>query len=217
MDPPKLFTVSFLFHFLFFFFPKTYAHISFSFFFFFFFFLPPLHMEVLWPEVKLEPQPWQHGIQGIQGASATSTAAYSNILNPGSLTHWARPGMEATPSRSRSGPNLLSHNQNSLPSFLFLSFFRFLFLFCCLGTHPLHVEIPRLGVELELQLPAYATVTATPDPSHFCDLHHSSQQRWILNPLNEARVKPASSCTLVAIINRWATKITPPHLFLTVA
>ena len=34
---------------------------------------------------------------------------------------------------------------------------------------------------------AYATATATPDPSRICDLHHSSQQHWILNPLSEAR------------------------------
>ena len=49
------------------------------------------------------------------------------------------------------------------------------------------MEVPRLGVELELQLPAYTTATATPDPSHICSLHHSSWQRWILNPLNETR------------------------------
>ena len=30
----------------------------------------------------------------------------------------------------------------------------------------------------------YTTAT---DPSHVCDLHHSSQQRQILNPLSEAR------------------------------
>ena len=29
--------------------------------------------------------------------------------------------------------------------------------------------------------------TATQDPSHVCNLHHSSQQRWIPNPLSEAR------------------------------
>ena len=34
---------------------------------------------------------------------------------------------------------------------------------------------------------AYTTVTAMPDPSHICKLHHSSWQRWILNPLSEAR------------------------------
>uniref|UniRef100_A0A4X1WCH5 Uncharacterized protein n=1 Tax=Sus scrofa TaxID=9823 RepID=A0A4X1WCH5_PIG len=49
------------------------------------------------------------------------------------------------------------------------------------------MEIPRLGIESELQLPAYTTATATQDPSHICDLHHSSQQCWILNPLSEAR------------------------------
>ena len=33
-----------------------------------------------------------------------------------------------------------------------------------------------------------------PDPSHVCDLHHSSQQCWILNPLDQTRlgIKPAS-------------------------
>ena len=36
-------------------------------------------------------------------------------------------------------------------------------------------------------LPAYARATATPDPSHVCDLHHSSRQHQILNPLSEAR------------------------------
>ena len=49
------------------------------------------------------------------------------------------------------------------------------------------MEVPRLGVESELQLLAYTTATATWDPSRICDPHHSSQQRWILNPLSEAR------------------------------
>ena len=31
------------------------------------------------------------------------------------------------------------------------------------------------------------TGTATPDPSHACDLHHSSRQHHILNPLSETR------------------------------
>ena len=40
--------------------------------------------------------------------------------------------------------------------------------FCCfclfvfLRPHPWHMEGPRLGVELELQLPAYTTATAMP-------------------------------------------------------
>ena len=49
------------------------------------------------------------------------------------------------------------------------------------------MEVPRLEVELELQPLVYATHTATQDPSLVCDLHHSSRQCWILNPLGEAR------------------------------
>ena len=49
------------------------------------------------------------------------------------------------------------------------------------------MEVPRLGVESELQLPAYTTATATQDLRRLCDLHHSSWQCWILNPLSEAR------------------------------
>ena len=49
------------------------------------------------------------------------------------------------------------------------------------------MEVPRLGVELELQLLPYTTATATPDLSRICDLHCSSQQHLILNPLSEAR------------------------------
>ena len=49
------------------------------------------------------------------------------------------------------------------------------------------MEIPRLGVELELQLPAYTTATATLDLSCICDLLHSSWQHQIPNPQSEAR------------------------------
>ena len=66
-----------------------------------------------------------------------------------------------------------------------------LFIFCVsfvfLGPHLRHMELPRLGVESELKLPAYTTATATQDLSCACDLHHSSQHRQILNPLSEAR------------------------------
>ena len=56
-----------------------------------------------------------------------------------------------------------------------------------LGPHPWHTELLRLGVELELQRLATATAMAMPDQSRICDLHHNSQQCWILNPLSEAR------------------------------
>ena len=67
------------------------------------------------------------------------------------------------------------------------NFFFFSFFVCFLGPNPQHMGVPRLGVQLELQLLAYITVTAMPDPSRACNLHHSSWQRWILNPLSEAR------------------------------
>ena len=51
------------------------------------------------------------------------------------------------------------------------------------------MEVPRLGVKLELQLPAHARATATAmqDPSHVCNLHHSSWECQILNPLSKVR------------------------------
>ena len=58
---------------------------------------------------------------------------------------------------------------------------------CFLGLHPWHMEVPRLQVESELQLPAYTTATTTQDPSHICDLQHNSWQRQILYPLSEVR------------------------------
>ena len=71
------------------------------------------------------------------------------------------------------------------------------------------MEVPRPGVESELQLLAYATATATSDLSCVCDLHHSSWQCWILNPLSEARDQ-----TRILMVTSWirfhcATRGTP--------
>ena len=54
-------------------------------------------------------------------------------------------------------------------------------LFCFLGRHPQYMEESRLGAEPEQQVPVCSTATAMPDPSHICDLHHSSPQCQILN------------------------------------
>ena len=54
-----------------------------------------------------------------------------------------------------------------------------------LGLPLQHLEVPRLGVELELQLLVYTTTTQ--DLSRICILHHSSRQCQILDPLSEAR------------------------------
>ena len=70
------------------------------------------------------------------------------------------------------------------------------------------MDVPRLWVESELQLPAYITATATQDPSHVCNLHHSSWQHGILNLLVEARdrtlilVAPSQICYCTALISR---------------
>ena len=91
------------------------------------------------------------------------------------------------------------------------SFFFFLFLFALQGHTWQPMEAPRLGVELELQLPA----TATQDPSCVCNLHHNSQQCWIPDPLSETRDRPTSSQILVGFVSaepHW--ELPPPPQFL---
>ena len=79
----------------------------------------------------------------------------------------------------------------SLKKYLFKSFvhftYLFIYLFAFLGLHVWHMEVPRLGVESDLQLPAYTTATAMQDPSHVVYLHHRSHQCPVLNPLSKAR------------------------------
>ena len=67
------------------------------------------------------------------------------------------------------------------------SLFIYLFIFIFGGPHLQHMEVPRLGIELELLMLAYSTATAMPDLSRVFKLYHSSQQLWILNPQSEAR------------------------------
>ena len=78
-----------------------------------------------------------------------------------------------------------------------------------LGPHLWPRDIPRLGVEVELQLPAYTTATAMPTPSHVCDLHHSSWQCWILNPLSGAWDQTHILMDLGRVHYHWATTGSP--------
>ena len=71
------------------------------------------------------------------------------------------------------------------------------------------MEIPSLGVKLELQPLAYTTATATQDLSRVWDLHHSSWQCWIFSHSARPGMEPASSWILVGFINCWAMKGTP--------
>ena len=57
---------------------------------------------------------------------------------------------------------------------------RVLVLLYFLGSHLQQMEVPPLGVESELQMPAY--VTASADPSRIYNLRHSLGQCRILNP-----------------------------------
>ena len=90
-----------------------------------------------------------------------------------------------------------------------LTFAKFFFFFVFLGPHPRHTEFPRLGVELELQLPAYTTATAMPNPCHVCNLHHSSGQRQILNSLSQARDQIHNLMVISQIRFPCATTATP--------
>ena len=77
--------------------------------------------------------------------------------------------------------------------------------FCFLGLHLWHLDVCRLKVESELQLPAYATATAMWDPSCICNLYHSSQQCQIPDPLKEARDQTHILMDTSQILFRWAT------------
>ena len=72
---------------------------------------------------------------------------------------------------------------------IYLFMYLCIYLFIFLGLHLQHMEVPRFRVKSEQQPPAYVTATALQDPSHVGNLHHSSLQCWILNPLSETRVR----------------------------
>ena len=82
--------------------------------------------------------------------------------------------------RVGAGPTYLRVHGDSLSGAgkVLMSLFFFFSFFGFLGPHPWLMKVPRLGVESELQLP---------DQSCIFDLHHSSQQCQILNPLSKAR------------------------------
>ena len=107
-----------------------------------------------------------------------STRAESPWLQAGVLVSWVCHLCSHTGPGTWKGPVLWGSAKVMLTFFFFLGL---------LGPPLWHMEIPRMGVKSELQLPAYTTAPATPDPSHACNLHHSSLQHRILNPLNEAR------------------------------
>ena len=76
------------------------------------------------------------------------------------------------------------------------------------------MEISRLGVELDLQLPAYTIATTTPDPNCICDLYHSLWQHRTLKPLSKARDLTCILIDTSGFLNLLRTG-TPKKYFLT--
>ena len=94
----------------------------------------------------------------------------------------------STGGRALCGPLHVHMRKRGKPDCFWLgAIFPVVWFFSFLGPHPQHTKVPRLGIKLELQLPAYATATAIPDQSCICDLDHTSQECQILNPRSEAR------------------------------
>ena len=75
------------------------------------------------------------------------------------------------------------------------------------------MEVTRLGVKLELRLLAYSIAIATQDPSRIFELHHSSQQRQILDPLMEARDRMHNLMD-TSRIHFWCTSMGTPTTFI---
>ena len=68
-----------------------------------------------------------------------------------------------------------------------------------------HTEVPRPGVNSDMQLQAYATARATLDLSCICNLHHKLWQCQILNPLSEVRDHTHTLRHNVRFLTHWAT------------
>ena len=91
--------------------------------------------------------------------------------------------------------NLIVLTQIKYCVFIYLIFI--FCLFCPFRAAPVAYEGSQAGVASELLLLAYAT--ATRDPSCSFDLHHSSQQCRILNPLSEATNRTLNLMVLIWI------------------
>ena len=78
--------------------------------------------------------------------------------------------------------------------FVFLSFF--FFFFWLFRVSPMTHGNSQARGPIRTTAAPHTTATATPDPSHICNLHRSSWQHQILNPLR-AGIELASSWILV--------------------
>ena len=83
-------------------------------------------------------------------------------------------------------PETIKLLEGNIGSMLFDFSFFFFFSFLFRATRSAFGESQARGL-IRATAAGYTTAIATPDLSHVCDLHHSSQQRRILTPLSEAR------------------------------
>ena len=97
---------------------------------------------------------------------------------------WKVPGQGSNPCHS-SDSRCCNDNTGSLTCYTSGETFHLIFFVFFLGWHLQHMEVPGIGVESDLWLPAY-TATPTQDLSHICNLHCSSWHQ-IPDPLSEAR------------------------------
>ena len=74
-----------------------------------------------------------------------------------------------------------------LKGLLLFYYFHFFCLFAFSRATPEAYRDSQAGVQSELQLQAYSRAAATRDPSCVCDLHHSSRQCRVLNPLSKGK------------------------------
>ena len=88
--------------------------------------------------------------------------------------------------QGRGSPKKRTHIHTHKDKILFFLLFIFAFFFFPQPC-PQHMEVPRLVVKSELQVPAYTRAKAMPKPDHVCDPHRSLRQRRILNPRSGAR------------------------------
>ena len=118
------------------------------------------------------------------------------------LEKWFHPVSEKKPKKELFFPVLVSPVSSHAMSFFFFFFF--------LRWHPLHMEVPRLAVQWELQLLAFSTATATQDPSNTASAAYTtahgkagSLTHWV-----RPGIKPMSSWILV----RFITAVLPREL-----
>ena len=131
------------------------------------------------PVLKLDPWFQQRG-------------AESKWQNP-NTTKWAwerkeAAGPEVSPECSHQGYmmviNWLWGSQTKVERWPAKILFTFSFLF---RAAPAAYRAFQARGGIRAAAASLATATAMQDPSHICDLHHSSWQCWILNPLSKVR------------------------------